>query len=669
MGSVKPKLKKLKKSAGVPPSRTKGAAGQERTVTIIRDVTKRKRAEEKLRESEAEYRSLFEDSLLAISQASPDGRLIRANKTYARMYGYESPEQIIAASNNVRQHYAHPKDRKEVLRILDEKGFMEPREFQLIRRDGTQFSALVSARAVKDPNGKLLYYQATHVDLTEQKQAEAALRERDIQFKKLFSWVPGMIYQFTKKPDGTFCVPFTTDAIEGIFGCTPQEVRENFSPIARVIWPEDLDKVLGSIESSAKHLTTWTCEYRVQIPGQSIKWVFGNSTPEKSADGSITWYGFNNDITERKQADDALRESEERFRQLSGLLPQIIFETDIQGNLTFANQHGLKSFGYSPEDSLSGLNILTFVAPEDRDIIGKRVQEIMRGSESAADEFQMIRKDGVVFPALIHATAIHKDGVSIGVRGIGIDITKLKRAEEDLLKMAKGVQEKDEELTRFTTAVLHDLRSPLITIQTFLGFLERDVRSQDGERIEKDLGFIRNAADRIGRLFDEIQRLSQVGVIIHPSQEAPLQEIVHEALDLVAGRIAERGVRVDVTEEPVFLWGDRMRLVEVFQNLVDNAAKFMGDEPAPRIEIGSEQAGDETVLYVRDNGIGIDPQALPTMFALFKKRDPETEGTGAGLALVRRIVELHGGRVWMESEGPGKGTTFRFTLAQTRRHP
>jgi signal transduction histidine kinase len=110
-------------------------------------------------------------------------------------------------------------------------------------------------------------------------------------------------------------------------------------------------------------------------------------------------------------------------------------------------------------------------------------------------------------------------------------------------------------------------------------------------------------------------------------------------------------------------------LVEVFQNLVDNAAKFMGDEPAPRIEIGSEQAGDETVLYVRDNGIGIDPQALPTMFALFKKRDPETEGTGAGLALVRRIVELHGGRVWMESEGPGKGTTFRFTLAQTRRHP
>jgi signal transduction histidine kinase len=114
------------------------------------------------------------------------------------------------------------------------------------------------------------------------------------------------------------------------------------------------------------------------------------------------------------------------------------------------------------------------------------------------------------------------------------------------------------------------------------------------------------------------------------------------------------------------LWGDRMRLVEVFQNLVDNAAKFMGDEPAPRVEVGVEQAGEEMVLYVRDNGIGIDPQVQPMLFGLFQKLDPETEGLGIGLTLVRRIVELHGGRIWVESEGPGKGATFRFTLAKMR---
>jgi signal transduction histidine kinase len=206
-----------------------------------------------------------------------------------------------------------------------------------------------------------------------------------------------------------------------------------------------------------------------------------------------------------------------------------------------------------------------------------------------------------------------------------------------------------------------------VTIQTFQGHLERDIRSRDAARVEKDLGYVRNAADKMGRLLDDIRRLSRVGRIMNPSEEAPLQAIVKEALDLVAGRITGRGVKVQVTEEPVALYGDRTRLVEVFLNLVDNAAKFMGDEPAPRVEIGVEQAGEEPVLFVRDNGIGIDPHLQPMLFRLFHKLNPETEGEGVGLALVRRFVELHGGRIWVESEGPGKGTTFRFTLAKTRR--
>jgi len=245
---------------------------------------------------------------------------------------------------------------------------------------------------------------------------------------------------------------------------------------------------------------------------------------------------------------------------------------------------------------------------------------------------------------------------------------RLKESEEEIRQKAKELREKNDELTCFTNAISHDLRNPLVTIQTFQGYLEHDIGSQDAALVEKDLGYIRNAADKMGRLLDELRRFSRVGRIINPSEEEPLQAIVKEALNLVAGCITARGVQVDLTEEPVVLYGDRMRLVEIFLNLVDNAVKFMGDEPAPRVEIGVEQGGEELVLHVRDNGIGIDPELQPLVFGMFHKLDPGSEGEGIGLALVKRIVELHGGRIWVESEGPGKGTTFRFTLAKTRRN-
>ncbi|MDZ4065202.1 MAG: ATP-binding protein, partial [Coriobacteriia bacterium] len=134
-----------------------------------------------------------------------------------------------------------------------------------------------------------------------------------------------------------------------------------------------------------------------------------------------------------------------------------------------------------------------------------------------------------------------------------------------------------------------------------------------------------------------------------------------------AGRLAARGVELDVIEDPIVLHGDRSRLVEIFQNLIDNAVKFMGDQPSPRIEIGVEASGGETVICVRDNGKGIDPRHMSKLFGLFEKLDADSEGTGMGLALVSRIVEVHGGKVWAQSEGEGRGACFYVMLPGTRR--
>jgi signal transduction histidine kinase len=221
------------------------------------------------------------------------------------------------------------------------------------------------------------------------------------------------------------------------------------------------------------------------------------------------------------------------------------------------------------------------------------------------------------------------------------------------------------EMERFTATVSHDLKSPLVTIKTFLGYLEQDIRAQKTEQIDKDLAYIHGAADKMSRLLEEALDLARAGHKQNPPVTAPLQEIVREALDLVAGQIAQRNVQVEVTREPIWLYGDRPRLVEVFENLVDNAVKFLGDQASPRVEIGMEPGDGGPVLFVRDNGKGIDPRHQSKLFGLFEKLDASQPGSGMGLAMVRRIVEIHGGKIWLQSNGLGHGTTVRFTLAKT----
>jgi signal transduction histidine kinase len=141
-----------------------------------------------------------------------------------------------------------------------------------------------------------------------------------------------------------------------------------------------------------------------------------------------------------------------------------------------------------------------------------------------------------------------------------------------------------------------------------------------------------------------------------------MEDLANEALELLSGRITQRGVEVHVAPDLPILYVDRMRLLEVFQNLVENAIKFMRDQPHPRIEIGTRNEGEETIIFVRDNGVGINPHYRDKVFGLFEKLDQATEGTGIGLALVKRIIEVNGGRVLVESEGIGHGSTFCFTI-------
>jgi PAS domain S-box-containing protein len=242
------------------------------------------------------------------------------------------------------------------------------------------------------------------------------------------------------------------------------------------------------------------------------------------------------------------------------------------------------------------------------------------------------------------------------------DVTEQKKNEYE-------IKQKNEELTRFIYTVSHDLKSPLVTIKSFTSYLREDIDNQDKEAQEKDLNYIENAADKMGKLLDELLELSRIGRKEQPKTKFTLKSVAQSAIDLVAGRIARQKVKIKFTGPSVLLHGHQQRLIQLYQNLIDNAVKFMGDEPAPIVEIGSfidKERNNEVVLFVRDNGIGIDPRYHHKLFGLFEKMDNKTEGTGIGLALIKRITEVHGGTIWFESDGPGKGTTFYFTLEGTK---
>lgn len=231
------------------------------------------------------------------------------------------------------------------------------------------------------------------------------------------------------------------------------------------------------------------------------------------------------------------------------------------------------------------------------------------------------------------------------------------------LSLINELEKRNSELERFTYTVSHDLRSPLVTIRGFLGYLRQNAVSGDMTRFDKDLGRIANAVDKMKALLNDLLELSRIGRIINMPKDIPFRVIVDETLDLLAGPINERMIKFTVQDDLPTIHGDHTRLVEVLQNLISNAIKFMGGQPNPVIEVGSRGFHEDgkSILFVRDNGIGIEPEYQERVFGLFNRLNPEIEGTGIGLTLVRRIVEVHGGQIWLESK-PGEGSTFLFTL-------
>lgn len=354
--------------------------------------------------------------------------------------------------------------------------------------------------------------------------------------------------------------------------------------------------------------------------------------------------------------------AEEQYRDLVERINDVVFAVNREGTFSYISPVVEKIANITVAEII-GQSFRAFVHPED---LGGLMESFSRsmGGELMPHEFRVRSGNGDIRHVRTFSRPIIEDGQVIGLRGVMTDISDRKEAENLRERLITELEDKNNELERFTYTVSHDLKSPLVTIKGFLGLLQKDIAAGTPNRIEDDISHISEAVHKMHRLLDELLELSRIGRLVNPTEENSLSEIVREARALVGGQVAEIGAVVHIQDDLPKVYGDRIRLVQVFQNLIDNALKFMGDQEKPRVEISAETSGDKVICYVRDNGIGIDPQFHEKIFGLFDRLDVRGEGTGIGLALVKRIIEVHGGDISVDSDGNGKGSTFRFSLSR-----
>jgi PAS domain S-box-containing protein len=405
----------------------RGANGQPTGMSfVVRNITERKRAEEALRETKERLEMALVGGGLGTYELNLQTGETQVDARYLAMLGY-APGELDLTNMKHWEELVHPDDLAQTRSPHTEV------EYRMRHKDGHWIWVLDAGRVVEhDSLGRPLRMSGVHQDITERKRSEEALRESDIRFKKLSDHVPGMIYQFLKKPDGSYCVPFTTEAIQEIFGCSPQDVRDDFSPIAKAILPEDLESVIDSIDYSAQHQTPWQCEYRAQLPGQPVRWMLGQATPERLADGSVIWYGFNTDITERKRAEEALRENESSLQTILQSTADGLLAVDRENRVLLTNERFGELWKIPQEliDSKDDTTLLQYVLDQlanPQDFLQK-VQQLYRSDEDSFDILYF--KDGRMFERLSRPLKV---GTELRGRVWSFrDITDRKRAEEAL---------------------------------------------------------------------------------------------------------------------------------------------------------------------------------------------------------------------------------------------
>jgi len=626
----------------------------------IRNIAERKRAKEMLRESEMRFRSLFENFVIGLYRTHPDGTIILANKTLIKMLGYPSFEKL-AERNLEKEGFESSYERKKFLEQIEKDGEINNFESAWIRQDGTTIFVRENTKAIRDSDGKTLYYDGMVENITERKHAEEALKESQESYRKLFENHSAV--KITVDPD-TGAILDANDAAAKYYGWTRKELKNMKIHQINTLSPEEVNIEIEKARSEKR----FHFEFRHRRADSSIRDVEVFSS-KIEINGKDVLHSIIHDITERKRAEEEIKESEERFRSVAQSANEAIITADSKGIILGWNLGAEKIFGYK-ETEIIGKDLRTIVPQGYREqhILG--MKRIEGGGEyhvvGKTVELCGVHKNGNEFPLEL-SLAVWETKKGRFFTGIIRDITQRKQAEEEIKKRNEQLIKLNAEKDKFFSIIAHDLKSP------FNGFLNLTELMADSteefsptELIENNK-LLNESARNLYRLLENLLEWAQIqkGSIIFTPKESDLYKMVSQSIEIAYHQALQKRITIiNEINSPQKIYADEKMIETVLRNLISNAVKFTRKDG--KVIIKYRRSDNGTIeVSVTDNGIGIPENDIKKLFKMEEKVSSQgTDGeasTGLGLLLCKEFVEKHGGKIWVESE-LGKGSTFTFSL-------